>query len=843
MGSFVYGVPIPLSYLLSETRIRVIIIEHGWLQGIRAIFQSSGGIKQSKINEIVESCHNETPPIGKFLNVSKKNTTNNQKKCLSSSDFESISKGKHIVQVHYNAKKDEIKNKLSSKSTSYNHAIHPSSSECSDSSYGAQHKMIDDIESKLKNTAICKSSSYNPAVHPSTSKCSDTSHNAQSNNADEIEVEVERTEISDCASYYRAIRHSTSEDSDISYISKRKPADGLDLRTLVVSNVRPDADVVISMQPENDLIKNPMQPGIDIIKDLKVNRKSDFSSHMGDNADLDTIKLLSIVDFQYHSTDAINIIGVDSDVGGTNPLYSVVCSTDSMDAITVICLDYVDSDVEDIEQLSSEVCCNAKKDEIKNKLSSKSTSYNHAIHPSSSECSDSSYGAQHKMIDDIESKLKNTAICKSSSYNPAVHPSTSKCSDTSHNAQSNNADEIEVEVERTEISDCASYYRAIRHSTSEDSDISYISKRKPADGLDLRTLVVSNVRPDADVVISMQPENDLIKNPMQPGIDIIKDLKVNRKSDFSSHMGDNADLDTIKLLSIVDFQYHSTDAINIIGVDSDVGGTNPLYSVVCSTDSMDAITVICLDYVDSDVEDIEQLSSEVCCNDSREPVFRECVDSDEETIERLASLETDSVELLSYKHSASDEKSFQILSSVEGRKDATKPKLLVNMDVAVIKSVFFEQSNKIISILGDANFRIFSRSYILKRTLQYSNSNVNESDYQKCFQCLCDLESYPPQCSDNNDKTHFLVSLINAWYLSKCQNMKKCENVVSKCDTKAGDSLNLNTIEGDNASTERKRILNSMLLNVRCDLEYSTLLELLYIHEEERREEQLVYGW
>ena len=198
--------------------------------------------------------------------------------------------------------------------------------------------------------------------------------------------------------------------------------------------------------------------------------------------------------------------------------------------------------------------------------------------------------------------------------------------------------------------------------------------------------------------------------------------------------------------------------------------------------------------------------------------------------------------MLSYRHSASDEKSFPVLSSVEGRKDAIKPKLLVNMDVAVIKSVFFEQSNKIMSILGDANFRKFSRSYILKRTLQLSNSNVNESDYQKCFQYLCDLESYP-QCSDNNDKTHFLVSLINAWYLSRCQNVKKCENVVSSSDTKVGDSLNPNTIEGENASTERNRILNSMLLNVSCDLEYSTLLELLYIHEEERREEQLLYGW
>ena len=170
VGSLVYGVPIPFSYLLSETRIRVIIIENGWLQGIKAIFQGSGGIKQSKIDKIVECSHNDKQSINKFFNVSKKNKTNNKKKCLSLSDLESISKDDHIVQVHYNVKKGKIKNKLISQSASYNRAINSSSNECSDIAYNAQHKTVDEIDLKTKDTAIYKSSSYHRAIYPSTSK-------------------------------------------------------------------------------------------------------------------------------------------------------------------------------------------------------------------------------------------------------------------------------------------------------------------------------------------------------------------------------------------------------------------------------------------------------------------------------------------------------------------------------------------------------------------------------------------------------------------------------------------------------------------------------------------------
>ena len=104
---------------------------------------------------------------------------------------------------------------------------------------------------------------------------------------------------------------------------------------------------------------------------------------------------------------------------------------------------------------------------------------------------------------------------------------------------------------------------------------------------------------DADVVISMEPEIDTFKNPMQPDNDTGKAPKVNRKLECFPRVSDNSDVDTIKVLSSVDFHFDSIDEIAVICVNSDVGVTNSLSSVVCLNDSLDAITVI---GVDSDVE-------------------------------------------------------------------------------------------------------------------------------------------------------------------------------------------------------------------------------------------------
>ena len=57
------------------------------------------------------------------------------------------------------------------------------------------------------------------------------------------------------------------------------------------------------------------------------------------------------------------------------------------------------------------------------------------------------------------------------------------------------------------------------------------------------------------------------------------------------------------------------------------------------------------------------------------------------------------------------------------------------------------------------------------------------------------------------------------------------------------ESVNLSIISGDGRLTERKRILNSMLLRVNNDPEYRKLLEDLYLHEKEQMKDAFVYGW
>jgi len=44
-GTFLYGVPIPMAYLLNESRVRNIIVNDGWLRGIKSIFLSDQQIR------------------------------------------------------------------------------------------------------------------------------------------------------------------------------------------------------------------------------------------------------------------------------------------------------------------------------------------------------------------------------------------------------------------------------------------------------------------------------------------------------------------------------------------------------------------------------------------------------------------------------------------------------------------------------------------------------------------------------------------------------------------------------------------------------------------------------
>ncbi len=55
VGTFIYGVPIPLAYLLNESRVRDIIVNEGWVEGFKAIFYSADKIKNLERQSVMSS--------------------------------------------------------------------------------------------------------------------------------------------------------------------------------------------------------------------------------------------------------------------------------------------------------------------------------------------------------------------------------------------------------------------------------------------------------------------------------------------------------------------------------------------------------------------------------------------------------------------------------------------------------------------------------------------------------------------------------------------------------------------------------------------------------------------
>ena len=47
-GTFLYGIPIPIAYLLNESRVRNVIVNDGWAKGIKSIFHSNAQIRETQ---------------------------------------------------------------------------------------------------------------------------------------------------------------------------------------------------------------------------------------------------------------------------------------------------------------------------------------------------------------------------------------------------------------------------------------------------------------------------------------------------------------------------------------------------------------------------------------------------------------------------------------------------------------------------------------------------------------------------------------------------------------------------------------------------------------------------
>ena len=55
LGTFLYGIPIPIAYLLNESRVRDVIVNKGWVEGFKAIFYSADKIKSLERQKVMNS--------------------------------------------------------------------------------------------------------------------------------------------------------------------------------------------------------------------------------------------------------------------------------------------------------------------------------------------------------------------------------------------------------------------------------------------------------------------------------------------------------------------------------------------------------------------------------------------------------------------------------------------------------------------------------------------------------------------------------------------------------------------------------------------------------------------
>ena len=398
--------------------------------------------------------------------------------------------------------------------------------------------------------------------------------------------------------------------------------------------------------------------------------------------------------------------------------------------------------------------------------------------------------------------IKTALISKSMSYDCAIHPALTDYSDTSQNVHHKTISDTQLNIKDSALYKSASHNLFIYPSTKKHRHISIDAQYNQADEVHANTFLIDNVRQDSGVVPFARPR-----------LSTFTDLIANRTNEESSRKIVNSDVEMADPLCNVQCHKASIKESSRKIVNSDVEMADQLCNVEYPKASIEMISRM---DEDSTVEEIEPLSRVENNIDYIYSIDRVVVDSDAEISKRFPS--------------------------VKGKTETIESKPLMDINAVLINSVFVEQSNKVMSILSDKDFKVFSRSYILNRTIKLLDNDKNESDYQKYFHYICDLECFPQCDHDNDKKLHFLVSLINVWLLNKYQDSLKCENMVSN-EIHVSESINHNDIGGGCLSYERTRILNLMLCNVRNDPKYIKLLEHLYIQEDEQKEDELVYGW
>ena len=163
-------------------------------------------------------------------------------------------------------------------------------------------------------------------------------------------------------------------------------------------------------------------------------------------------------------------------------------------------------------------------------------------------------------------------------------------------------------------------------------------------------------------------------------------------------------------------------------------------------------------------------------------------------------------------------------------------------DMVKIKTAFPGSSAEIIKILADDNFINLYRTYILEKLLKLLNDDGIETLYYKYFEFICVLEGHSAMRVNDESLPNFIIPLINAWYITKKGYFKVREQDSIMAVNKNADNIAGIKSTSDEKRSERKRIINLMLLDKNSSHKYQSYLEELYDYEQ-NNEETNIYGW
>ena len=160
-------------------------------------------------------------------------------------------------------------------------------------------------------------------------------------------------------------------------------------------------------------------------------------------------------------------------------------------------------------------------------------------------------------------------------------------------------------------------------------------------------------------------------------------------------------------------------------------------------------------------------------------------------------------------------------------------------DILKIERAFPEHSGEVIRIMADEHFTIFSRNFILRRTLKLLCDGSTDTLYRKHFVFICVLGGYPMMRGDTMSFHNFIITLINAWYHASKVNINEGhENAIlfeentDKCISKGCNKI----------QNERKRLIHLMLIDKDNEQQYNQHLKELYDFEQ-NQEGVNVDGW